>query len=237
MPAGDFRRFILHCYGATRHVDPDGLGQIHGWRNNTPIWVGLPGLTERASHTDVLEFANAVRQTPQYQQDNLRDATMLAWGFDDNARTLSDRLRQQEHPIELNFVRIDQVRIDHPRFREHIVSSSTNRGDYSEFLKFVHPPVVEVGHKALGGRAMTFDAGDSQAMNPDAQIINVQWDFNYNGRTFRATEGFSFNRNRNKKPELKATFKFDRTGKFRVACKVQDSKGGEDTWTGEVEVT
>ena len=237
MPAGDFRRFILHCYGATRHVDPEGTGQIHGWRNNMPIWVGNPVLTERASHRDVSEFANAVSRTPQYQQDNLRDATMLAWGFDDSARDAADRFRQQERPIALNFVRIDQVRIDHPKFREHIVSTSTDRGDYSEFLKFVPPPVVAVGHKALGGRTMTFDAGDSQVMNTGAQIINVQWDFNYNGRTFKATEGFSFNRTRSKKPELKATFKFDRPGKFRVACKVQDSMGGESTWTGEVEVT
>jgi len=160
---------------------------------------------------------------------------MLAWGFNENARNAADRLRQQEQ-IDLNFVRIDQVRIDHPKFREHIASRSTDRGDYSEFLTFVHPPVVEVVFKVLGGQAVTFDAGDSQALNPDAEIINVQWDFNYNGRIFRATEGFSFNRNRSKKPELKATFKFDRTGKFRVACKVQDSKGGESTWSDEVEV-
>ena len=177
-----------------------------------------------------------MRRTPQYQQDNLRDATMLAWGFDENARNVADRLRQQGQ-IDLNFVRIDQVRIDQPKFREHIASRSTDRGDYSEFLTFVQPPVVQVGARSLGGRSFSFDAGDTYVVNEGAHIINVQWDFNYNGRTFRATEGFSFNRNRSKKPELKATFKFDRTGKFRVACKVQDSKGGESTWTGEVEVT
>ena len=236
MPAGDFRRFILHCYGATRHVDPDGSGQIHGWRNNMPIWVGQPSQTERVDHTDVIGFANAVRRTPQYEQDNLRDATMLAWGFDDNARSAADRLSQQAS-IDVNFVRIDQVRIDHPKFREHIASRSTDRGDYSEFLTFVQPPVVQVGVRSLGGRSFTFDAGDTYVVNNGADAINVQWDFNYNGRTFKATEGFSFNRTRSKKPELKATFKFDRPGKFRVACKVQDSMGGESTWTGEVEVT
>ena len=235
MPAGEFRRFILHCYGATRQTNDDN-NPIHGWRNNRPVWVGQPGQTERVDHNDVIKFANAVRRTPQYQQDNLRDATMLAWGFDANARTAADRLRQQEQ-IDLNFVRIDQVRIDQPKFREHIASRSTDRGDYSEFLTFVQPPVVQVGARSLGGRSVSFDAGDTYVVNNGADVINVQWDFNYNGRKFRATEGFSFNRNRSKKPELKATFKFDRTGKFQVACKVQDSKGGESTWTGEVEVS
>ena len=235
MPSGDFRAFILHCFGATRHTDSGSDSPIHGWRNQRPIWVGRPELTAQADHNDVLSFANAVRRTPQYQQSNLRDATMLAWGFDANARTAADRLRQQEQ-IDLNFVRIDQVRIDHPKFREHIARRSTDRGDYTSFLTFVQPPVVQIGFRLLGGLSVAFDAGDTYIVNPEAEIVNVQWDFNHNDRTFNATPGFSFNRDRHKKPTLVATHRFNRAGKFRVACKVQDSKGGEGTIVIDVQV-
>lgn len=88
----------------------------------------------------------------------------------------------------------------------------------------------------LGGGSATFDAGDTYVVNSDAEIVNVQWDFNHNGREFRATEGYSFNRDRNRKPALTTTHRFDRLGKFRVACKVQDSKGGEGTKVLEVQV-
>ena len=32
------------------------------------------------------------------------------------------------------------------------------------------------------------------------------------------------------------THKFSRPGKFHIACRAQDSRGGEGMWTGEVEV-
>ena len=183
----------------------------------------------------MVSFANSVRRTPEYQQSNLRDAIMLAWGFDENARTAADRLRQQAQ-LDVNFVRLDQVRIDSPQFRRHIADQSTERGDYSSFLTFVQPPIVEIGVKQLGGGSVKFDAGDTYVVNREAEIVNVQWDFNYNGRSFRATRGFSFVRDRNKKPALTATHKFGRTGKVRVACKVQDSRGGEGMWEDDVEV-
>jgi hypothetical protein len=31
-------------------------------------------------------------------------------------------------------------------------------------------------------------------------------------------------------------YEFPRAGKFTIACKVQDDKGGEDMWVGEIEV-
>ena len=71
-------------------------------------------------------------------------------------------------------------------------------------------------------------------MNPNAKIVNVQWDFAYDGRRFTATRGYSFKERG--KPHMLVTHKFDRLGKVRVACRVQDSRGGEGTWSGEVEV-
>ena len=123
-------------------------------------------------------------------------------------------------------------------FREHVAGRSTDKADYGEFLTFIQPPVVSVGHRVLGGRAVAFDAGDTAVVNAGATIVNVQWDFDYDGERFMATRDFSFARDkRSGRPLTSVTRKFDRAGVFRVACRVQDSRGGEGMWTGAVEVS
>ncbi len=232
MPSSEFREFVLWAYGATR-VGDDGP-YIHGWRNRRPIWVGEPGMASQATAEDVRDFANAIRRSVEYRDANLRDGTMLAWGFLDNAKEAAEQLRRREQ-VDVNFVRLKQIRIGDTDFREHVVGHSTKWADYSEFLTFVQPPEVSVAYRALGGLAVTFDAGDSAVVNPGAEIVNVQWDFNYDGRNFTATSGYSFKHK--KEIQLLVTRKFDRAGRFRVACRVQDSRGGEGTWDGVVEVS
>ena len=235
MPLIDFRDFVLSAYGATRIEDLSGI--IHGWRNQLPIWVGQPELDDQATAEDVYAFANAIRQTEQYQQANLRNGEMLAWGFRPDAAEAADRLSRLE-AIDVNFIRLAQIRIGDDAFREHVVKRSTDLADYSDFLTFIQPPVVDVGYRALGGRSVAFDAGDTAVVNPGADLINIQWDFDYDGEAFTASPGYSLQRDRRtKKPLLRVTHKFDRTGTFRVACRVQDSKGGEGMWDGEVEVS
>ena len=234
MPSELFWEFVLKAYGATRSADDDE-SLICGWRNQLPIWVGGASLDSQATAHDVQDFANAIRRTVQYRDANLRDGVMLAWGFTQDAREAAAQLRLQEH-VDVNFVRLSQVRIGDTNFREHVVRRSTDRADYSEFLTFVQPPVVLVAYRANGGRAVTFDAGDSAVVNPGAEIVNVQWDFNHDDQRFTATPGYSFQRGKNKGPQLLVTHKFDRAGEFRVACRVQDSRGGEGTWTGKVTV-
>ena len=237
MPQADFRDFVLRAYGARPSQDDGDSQPLHGWRNQIPVWVGEPDQSSQASPQDVEDFANAIRRTTQYREANLRDGIMLAWGFSPRARQAADQLRQREL-IDVNFVRLKQIRIGDADFREHIVRRSTDRADYSEFLTFVQPPVVSVAHRANGGRAVTFDAGDSVVVNSGAEIINVQWDLDYDGQTFRATQGYSFQTGRagKKRPQLRITHKFPRAGRFGVACKVQDSRGGEGFWSDRIEV-
>ena len=235
MPIEQFREFVLRTYGATRIGDPSDGPKIHGWHNQLPVWVGEPHLDSQATAGDVSDFANAIRRTPQYRQANLRDGVMLAWGFGRDAAVAAEQLRRLES-VDINFVKLAQVRIGDDGFREHIVGRSTDKADYSEFLTFVQPPELAVVFRTLGGSAVTFDAGDSAVVNAGAVIINVQWDFNYDGRRFTATPGYSLQRDQQKKPRLQVTHKFDRAGKFRVACRVQDSRGGEAMWDGDVEV-
>lgn len=232
MPVDQFRAFTVRAFGAV----PDSASpNIHGYKGAIPVWVGEPSQRTSVTAKDVEDFANAVRKTLRYQQDNLRDGTMLAWAFRPDAVKAAERLREMEQ-TELNFIRLEQIRIDSPPFREHIAALSTDHADYANFLTFVQPPKVEVGWKRVSSRNYKFDVSETAVLNVGARIINVQWDFDYDKR-FSSTPGFSFIRGAKKEPVLQVQYEFPRTGKFRIACKVQDDMGGEGLWTGEIEVS
>jgi DNA modification methylase len=231
MPPDQFRAFVLRCFGATAE---DAQYGVHGMKGAVPIWVGAPSPKEAATAADVQGFANAIRRTLRYQQDNLRDGIMLAWAFRPDAMEAAERLRQLEQ-IDLNFIRLEQVRIDSSRFREHVAALSTGNADYGNFLTFVQPPRVEVGYKKIAAMTYLFDVSETAVMNSGARIINVQWDFDY-GKRFSSTRGFSFVRSSKKEPTLQAQYEFPSSGKTRVACKVQDDMGGEGLATVEIEV-
>jgi DNA modification methylase len=231
MPADQFREFVLRAFGATPDETQPG---IHGNKGAIPLWVGEPSQRSQVTAKEVESFANAVRKTIRYQQDNLRDGIMLAWAFRPDAAQAAERLRELER-TDLNFIRLEQIRIDSPRFREHIVSLSTEKADYANFLTFVQPPKAQVGYKRLGPRTYIFDVSETAVLNSGAKIINVQWDFSYDGR-FSSTPGYSFIRGPKKEPALQAQYEFHQTGTFRIACKVQDDMGGEGMWSQEVAV-
>lgn len=232
MPADQFRAFVIRAFGAV----PDSASpHIHGMKGAIPVWVGEPSQRSQVSAKDVEDFANAIRRTIRYQQDNLRDGIMLAWAFRPDAMKAAELLREMEQ-TDLNFIRLEQIRIDSPRFREHVVALSTNYADYANFLTFVQPPKVEVGWKRIAARTYKFDVSETIVLNPGAGIINVQWDFDY-GKRFSSTPGYSFIRGTKKEPVLQVQYEFPRTGKFRIACKVQDDMGGEGICSGEVEVS
>ncbi len=231
-PADQFREFVLCAFGAIPDSSEPG---IHGHKGAIPVWVGEPDQRSQVTAKDVEAFANAIRKTVRYQQDNLRDGIMLAWAFRPDAMEAADRLRELEQ-TDLNFVRLDMIRIDSVQFREHVAALSTDHADYENFLTFVQPPHVEVGWKRLQERTYIFDVSETAVLNPGAKIINVQWDFQY-GRRFSSTPGYSFIRGAKKEPALQAQYEFPSTGKSRIACKVQDDMGGEGLWSGEIEVS
>jgi hypothetical protein len=231
-PPDQFRLFVVRAFGAVPEERPEGF---HGSKGAIPVWVGEADQKKAVTAENVQDFANAIRKTLRYKQDNLRDGIMLAWAFRRDAVEAADRLRRLEQ-TDLNFIRLEQIRIDSPRFREHVSGLTTDHADYENFLTFVQPPHVEVGHRRIASRTYKFDASDTAVMNPGANIINVQWDFDYDGR-FTSTPGFSFVRGKDKEPVLQAQHTFLSSGKKRVACKVQDDIGGEGLWTAQIDVT
>ena len=230
-PPKQFREFVLRAFGAK---PDDSQTNIHGTKGAVPVWVGEPSQRKGVTAKDVETFANAIRKTVRYQQDNLRDGIMLAWAFRRDAVEAADRLRDLEQ-TDLNFIRLEQVRIDSPRFREQVAALSTEHADYENFLTFVQPPKVEMGWKRIAARTYMFDVSETAILNAGAKIINVQWDFDY-GKRFSSTPGFSFIRSKKKAPMLQVQYEFPHVGVFRIACKVQDDMGGEGLWSGEIEV-
>jgi DNA modification methylase len=229
MPEREFRAFILRCFGATENKDPNEP-HIHGYKGSVPVWVCPPDARYEVSHTDVVAFANAIRRSIRYQQSDLRDGVMLGWAFTPQAREAAEQLRQRAG-VDVNFIRLELIRIDSPRFREHVAKLSTDHADYENFLTFIQPPRVEVGYERVAPLTYRFDVSDTVVVNPGAKIINVQWDFDYDGRQFRSTQGYALS-----KASEPVVYKFPRAGKFTIACKVQDDKGGEGFWVGEIEV-
>ena len=231
-PSVQFRAFVLRAFGAVIEEQEAG---IHGYKGAIPVWVGEPDQTKAVTATDVQAFANSIRKTLRYKQDNLRGGIMLAWAFRPDAIEAADRLRRLEQ-TDLNFIRLDMIRVDSPRFREHVTALTTDHADYENFLTFVQPPKVEAGYKRISPRTYKFDVSETVVMNAGAKIINVQWDFDFVKR-FSSTAGYSFSRTGKKEVALTAQYEFPATGKKRVACKVQDDMGGEGLWISEIEVS
>lgn len=230
-PPDGFREFVLRAYGA---VPDDSEAGIHGRKGAIPIWVGEPSLKSQVTAEHTVEFANAIKKSLRYQQDNLRDGIMLAWSFRPDALQAAAELREREQ-TSLDFVKLENVRIDSPQFREHITALTTNHADYENFLTFIQPPKVELGWKKVSGRTFLFDVSETALMNPGARIINVQWDFEYQHR-FTSTQGYSFIRGVKGAPTMQAEYTFAAPGKKQIAVKVQDDLGGEGIRMEDIQV-
>ena len=238
MPPADFRQFVLHCYDARIPSEESGIHGYKGGRARIPVWVGSPRHRDRVTAAQVNEFAEAITRLERYRGDEgLRDGVMLAWGFRREATRAAEELRERGD-VDLGLVRLSQVQLDSAAFREHISSRSTERGDYSMFLTFIQPPLVEITCKRLKRLHYGFDATNSQVFNAEAKIINVQWDFDYSDGIFRAAPGDWLRRKKGKKQTavLDAQHTFHRSGRHVVACKVQDDQGGEGMATIAVDV-
>ncbi len=102
-------------------------------------------------------------------------------------------------------------------------------------LEFVEAPEVHVAILRQGSLRYGFDASRSAPRNPNASIVNVQWDFDYSGR-FSSTRGFTLSRRTPNGLPLAVEYQFPAPGRYTIACRIQDDRGGEGTWVGELEV-
>ena len=222
----EFRSFVVTAYGGRV---TSGDGRIHGFKRQTPLFVGKAKQTNRVTKNDVIEFAREITETK-----GMRKGVMLAWSFADSARIAVEKLRG-EHDAEIDLVQILLTELDSTEFKDHITRMHE---DYRSLLTFILPPEVSVNHKKVGPMTYEFDASESIALNIGANIVNVQWDFDYRGR-FTPTQGFAYGREGSGdkiKPLFSVQYKFKHMGKTSIACRVQDDLGGEKIHTEIIQV-
>lgn len=227
----EFREFVLACYGASGWT---GASQhIHGTKGNEVLWVGNPEETDIVTATNVKLFAEAVLKT---RAKDDRDAVMIAWNIDPNARAYAERimLLGQQRPIQA--IRLRLWSLAGEDFRSHITK---RRPEYQTFFSFIlRPDIPRIGVTRLSARRYEFSASEAHSMNPGGSLTNAQWDFRYTG-FFRATRGYELCRRgvaglngSTFVADLKVayTFETEEPGtEVAVACRVQDDLGGEQT--------
>lgn len=224
LPPKQFREFIVKAYGGRpENIHP----KIHGARRNVPIYVGSASQRSQITKKDVAEFAQAI-----WKERHSNFGTMLGWNFSPDARKASQILAARENK-RIDFVRLSLVRLEDDEFNEHV---RTKHPDYKELLSFVQPPEVRIYYERKESCKYVFDASESVSLNKDGEIANIQWDFDFKNR-FTTTAGYSFLRDKETgKPQLIVEYQFPKTGKFTIACSVQDNQGGEKTEILAIEV-
>jgi hypothetical protein len=229
MPEREFRAFIVRCFGATPNTDPNEP-HIHGYKGSVPVWVCPPDARYEVSNTDVVAFANAVRRSIRYQQSDLRDGVMLGWAFTPEAREAAEQLRQRAG-VDVNFIRLELIRIDSPRFRQHVASLSTNHADYENFLTFIQPPRVEVGYERVASLTYRFDVSDTVVVTPARGLSMCSGTSTTMGVSFAARRGTRFRR----RPRLWSTSSRARASS-RLPARCKTTKAAKRCGVGEIEV-
>jgi len=213
----EFRNFVVSAYGGRV---ASGDGYIHGYKRQSPLFVGPSKQKNRVTKTDVIEFAREITEVKGYHK-----GVMLAWSFAPSARTVVEKLRG-ENNAEIDLIQIALTELGSDTFRDRITKL---HDEYKSMLTFILPPEVSLHHKKTGHMTYEFDASESIALNTGAKIVNVQWDFDYRGR-FTPTQGFAYGREGSGdriRPLFAVRHRFGHIGKIPIACRVQDDLGGE----------
>ncbi len=218
----EFRRFVVSAYNGRLASADD---EVHGYKEGIPLYVGSSSQEKPITKDQVIDFAKTVRT-----KKGKNHGIMLAWAFAPSAQTAAAKL-EEEKGVSVEFVKLTLVPIESEEFRKHITGKHK---EYSDLLVFILPPEVRVKYKRTAPLTYEFDISESISLNIGGKIINVQWDFDYDGK-FVSTQGYSFLREKNI-PKLSVAYAFPTAGAKKIACKVQDDKGGERTEIIELEV-
>lgn len=218
-----FRKFIIEAYNGR----PDStLDNIHGYKNDEPLFVGDPELDDRITKEEVAAFAETI-----LTKKGIHKGTMLGWAFTPEARIVAEKIAAKGD-ISLDFVKLNLVPVDSPEFKSHIIDKHPS---YIDLVSFILPPLIRFGVHKVGEKKYQFDVSESTSMNSSGKIINVQWDFDYRGR-FTSTQGYAYLRGKKNESLLKVEYVFSSKGRKTIACRVQDDLGGEATKIQDIEV-
>lgn len=238
----DFDTFVLTCFGASKNTVDDG---VTGFKTQfEPTLVGPVSPHEKLDANRVKHFVQAV--ISKHVQENQRyTLTMIAWQFDSAVKDYCRQLlkgffkKLQEQGVVLE---IELIPIRSKQFRERIATTyGVPEEDKEKLMQFVESPIInEIIVSKASNRKLTYRfEALAKSLNQGGNLINCQWDFNYGSGNFsdpeyalrrKAIKGDGF------EADLVAEKTFERSGSYTIACKVQDSFGGETIKTIQIEI-
>ncbi|OGY21940.1 MAG: hypothetical protein A2126_01025 [Candidatus Woykebacteria bacterium GWB1_45_5] len=238
----EFNDFVLTAYGASKNT---GEGLTSGFRppgQQEPILVGPSNPNETINAQDIKKFFDEVKE--KLEPNKLVRAKIVAWRFSRQVlayiKTLKNYAEKYNLPLEL-----EAIPLDSKEFRARILQRMPDIEENEFFLRFSKAPVIgDVKVKKTGPLECEFEAIDALSTNEDGWLVNCQWDFDYQEGHFAADKDYVLSREKKQDKKhgeifeavLKAKHKFEKTGEYTVACKVQDNLAGETILSRKVEV-
>lgn len=240
-----FTKFVLGLYGASDFTGKSDV--IHGLANGKiVISVGPADPKERVSVGYVKNVLEQVLHQYNHQlaAGEEKVIQIIGWSFD----PLAERWKGDTTNI-LNKrglkVRIELVSLSSESFRQKIFreigESNTDLkfNRLNQLLSFTGTPTA--GHISVtkqNGLELEFSLVGAQAIGAGGRLINAQWDFDYLDKRF-SDKANALNRvGKAGKYEavLVAKHKFEKSGKYTIAARVQDNLDGEATAIAELTI-
>ncbi len=233
IPQDDFIDFVLTCYGASKNT---AQGVAHGFRppsQSEPILIGPVNPKESISGKEVKAFFDEIKS--RLEPNKLVSAKIIGWRFSRQVmkyiKILEDYIFKNNLPVKLEFIPLDSK-----EFRARVLLRYPDASDAEFFLRFSKAPVIgDIKVKKIKDLEYEFDAIDAFSTNEDGWLVNCQWDFDYQEGHFVADKDYILSREKLKdkkrgeifKAILKANYKYEKSGEYIIACKVQDNLAGE----------
>ncbi len=236
----EFSKFTLGLYQASAFTGKSKY--IHGLANGKLIISVGPGdPDEKVTLAQVKGLTEEVLRQYQTQFGNGEEKILqvIGWGFDPAIEIWKGQaiaiLNKQNIKMQIELVSLSSEAFRQKIFRnigESNIDLKFNR--LNQLLSFTANPyagkitIIDAEAPVAGEAIFNFKLEGAKAIGT-GRLINCQWDFSYDGRRFASRE-HALNRE-GASGDFTATFeashKFEKTGEYIVAAKVQDNLDGE----------
>lgn len=229
----EFINFVLTAYGASRNT---GESFIHGFKppaQQEPLYIGPSDPNESIEPKDIQKFFNAIKN--KLEPNKMVRAKIVAWRFSREALKYIDVLKKYSEKNNLP-LDIEAIPLDSKEFRKRILQRMPGVEEAELFLRFSKPPGIgAIKAKRTGKLEYEFEAVDAISTNENGWLVNCQWDFNYQEGHFASDKNYVLSREKKRDSKrgeifeavLAAKYKFEKSGEYTVACRIQDNLAGE----------
>jgi hypothetical protein len=238
----EFNKFVLTSYGASINTAESVISGYRPPAHQEPILVGSPNSKESVSAGLIKKFYEEIKST--LEPNKLIKAKIIGWRFSRQVlhylKVLNQYSQKYNLPLEL-----EAIPLDSKEFRNRILQRMPDVEENELFLRFSKSPVIGgIEAKKAGPLEYEFEAGDALSSNEDGWLVNCQWDFDYQEGHFAANKEYILSREKKKDKKrgeifeaiLTAKHKFEKSGEYSVACKVQDNLAGEAILSKKLEI-